>query len=64
MSKKVWLVGFELRNNPSDDNGIDGIYATEELARKSVDLSNKKYPQYKFEVLGDYYIIGDKDNDK
>ena len=63
MSKKVWLVGFSLRNNPSDDNGIDGIYATEKLARESIDLSNKKYPQYKFEVLGDYYIIGKVEND-
>lgn len=63
LNKKVWLVGFTLRSNPLDDNGIDGIYATEELARESVDASNKKFPKYKFEVLGDYYIIGDKNND-
>jgi len=55
--QKVIVVGFELRSNPSDDNGIEIICDDINFAEKQIEILNQKYPAYKFFVWGDYVVL-------
>jgi hypothetical protein len=53
----VVTVGFELRSNPNDDNGIECICSNMIVAKREADKLNEEFPQYKFTIWGDYEVI-------
>ncbi len=57
MSDKVWVVGFELKSNPIDDNGIECVCESEESAKIEIALRGLRHPNYKYSIWGDYNII-------
>ena len=61
MSNIVCVVGFELRNNPLDDHGIECVCIDEIAAKNHIEKMNKKHPEYEFTILGDYILLEDKD---
>jgi hypothetical protein len=63
MNNIVVVVGFELRNNPLDDYGIECVCMDEIVAKNHIIEMNKKHPEYKFEILGDYVLLEGKDGD-
>jgi len=63
MNDIVCVVGFELRSNPMDDNGVECVCADEVVANKVILLMSKKYPEYNFTILGDYRLLKDEDVD-
>jgi hypothetical protein len=61
MNDIVCVVGFELRNNPPDDHGIECVCVNEVVAKNHIDEMNKKHPEYEFTILGDYVLLNDND---
>ena len=62
MNDIVVVVGFELRNNPLGDHGIECVCMDEIVAKNHIDKMSKRHPEYEFTILGDYILL--KNNDE